>query len=436
VQTASTGPLIVSANGRYLIKKNGEEFFWLADTAWELLHKLNREEAIYYLTDRSFKKFNVIQAVILAELDGLRQPNFQGDLPLYNLNPETPNESYFLHVDWVIRQAAELGLYMALLPTWGDKVNKKYNWAKGPVIFNQENAAKYGRWLGDRYRGCNTIIWILGGDRNPDAADIQIWNAMARGIASAYPPGQKALMTFHPQPFEGGSSSQWFHKEEWLDFNMLQTGHGRDTAVYASIIRDYGLMPVKPVLDGEPTYEAHGISFNHLENGYSTDLDVRKMAYWDVFAGAFGHTYGCHSVWQFYDGKSQGVNHPLYCWQEALHLSGAEQMKWLKKLMESRPMLNRVPDCSLIIDPNPEGPDYKMALRDLDNRYAMIYTPTGKPFKLNTHNFLGHQIKFSWFNPKDGTMTNPVFADRKPGLFFRPPNEDSDWVLVVDGVDE
>ncbi len=135
-------------------------FFWLGDTGWELFHRLNREQADRYLKTRSSQGFTVIQAVVLAEFDGLHTPNAYGDLPLLNDDPTTPNENYFKHVDYIINKAAEAGLVIGLLPTWGDKVTK--SWGVGPVIFNPENALIYGRWLGNRYKNNKNVIWILG----------------------------------------------------------------------------------------------------------------------------------------------------------------------------------------------------------------------------------------------------------------------------------
>ena len=180
--------LKVSDNRRFLVKADGKPFFYLGDTAWELFHRLTREDAERYLKDRAAKGFTVIQAVVLAEEDGLRVPNAYGHTPLFDNDPPQPNEDYFRHVDWVVNKAAELGLYVGMLPTWGDKWNKK--WGVGPEIFSPENAAAYGEWLGRRYRN-KPIIWILGGDR-PVETDRQreILRAMARGLrrGTAAPP--------------------------------------------------------------------------------------------------------------------------------------------------------------------------------------------------------------------------------------------------------
>ena len=107
----------VSENGRYLVTETGAPFFWLADTAWELFHRLRREEAARYFADRAAKRFTVIQAVVLAEFAGLTEPNAYGDLPLDDLDPRQPNAAYFRLVDDYIDLAAAHGLYVGLLPT-------------------------------------------------------------------------------------------------------------------------------------------------------------------------------------------------------------------------------------------------------------------------------------------------------------------------------
>jgi hypothetical protein len=154
--------LTISQNRRFLTYEDGTPFFYLADTAWELFHRLNREEADRYLADRAAKRFTVIQAVVLAEMDGLHDPNPYGHRPLHDDDPARPNDAYFEHVDYIVSAAADRGLTIGMLPTWGDKWNLK--WGRGPVVFTPENARTYGRWLGDRYAD-SPIIWILGGDR-------------------------------------------------------------------------------------------------------------------------------------------------------------------------------------------------------------------------------------------------------------------------------
>jgi hypothetical protein len=425
--------LRVSKNNRFLETSDGKPFFWLGDTAWELFHRLTREEAEKYLKDRAAKGFTVIQAVALAELDGLREPNPYGEVPLENMDPTKPREAYFQHVDFIIRKAEALGLHIGLLPTWGDKVFKN-SWGKGPEIFNPANAKVYGQWLGTRYKDQKNIIWILGGDRNPKNDNhVAIWRSMAAGIIDGVGGQDKALMTFHPQPnsLEEGGSSHWFHHDEWLDFNMFQTGHCRENNVWDRVEYVYNLKPTKPVLDGEPLYEDHPVCFNAKDLGTSSAYDVRKLAWLDVFAGAFGHTYGCHDIWQMYAPHRQGVNGPHFPWYVAIDLPGAGQMQYLRRLIESRPMFDRVPDQSLITDAR-NANDRIQATRG--NDYIFIYSAQGKKFTVNTNKISAKQLVAHWYDPKNGEATDAGKFDKKGQKEFTPPSSGygKDWVLVID----
>lgn len=425
--------LMVSENNRFLVTEDGKPFFWLADTAWELFHRCNQEEADMYLTKRAEQGFNVVQAVALAQLDGLHTPNPYGEVPLHDLDPTRPNEKYFEHVDYIIKKADDLGIYVALLPTWGDKVFSKGK--DGPEIFNPTNARVFGDWIGNRYRDFDNIVWVVGGDRSPrdDSQDVVVWNAMAEGIAEGTGGYDKALMSFHPAPRWG--SSNWFHQEQWLDFNMFQTGHCPDKRTYGRITRDYNLRPIKPVLDGEPLYEDHPNCFNAKELGYSIPEDIRRRMYWNVFAGAFGQSYGCHAVWQMYTLDKEPKNQPLRPWPVALDLPMANQARHLKNLMLSRPFLTRIPDQSMVIDAHEDALNgYVIATRDSQGTYAMIYFPTGIPSILDLTKLSGQTFDTWWFDPRTGNAFQGASLNKSDKISIEPPTSGKghDWVLVVD----
>jgi hypothetical protein len=108
----SHGPLQVSENRRFLEHRDGTPFLYLGDTAWELFHRLTREDAERYLELRRAQGFTVIQAVVLVEFDGLTAPNAYGDRPLKDNDPGQSNEAYFAHVDWIVKKAAQKGLFV------------------------------------------------------------------------------------------------------------------------------------------------------------------------------------------------------------------------------------------------------------------------------------------------------------------------------------
>ncbi len=381
---ADTPRLKISQNQRFLVTSDDSPFFWLGDTAWELFHRLNREEADRYLANRAANGYTVIQAVALAELDGLHAPNPYGHRPLIDDDPTRPDvkdgagNDYWDHVDYIVKKAEALGMYIAMLPTWGDKWNKK--WGVGPVIFTPQNAEAYGLWLGRRYKDAPNIIWILGGDRPVENDDhAQIIRAMARGIRKG--DDGRHLISFHPSG--GAGSAQYFHNEDWLDFNMRQNGHNaKFNEGFHNTKVDYDRTPIKPMLDGEPIYEDHPVSFRPKDLGHSIASDVRRPLYWNLFTGAFGHTYGHHSVWQMWQPGRAPVNNPLMPWYDAIEQPGAMQMQFGRRLIESRPFLTRIPDDSIIVAHTSDGAQPPTARKTLvDTKLThVVYTrdQTGK----------------------------------------------------------
>lgn len=429
----------IADNRRYFTNERGEPFFWLADTAWELFHRLTLTEADDYLSNRQALGFNVIQAVALPELDGLDNPNANGDPPLNVQRSEyksiQPNEAYFRHIDAVIDLAAKKGLIIALLPTWGDKVFPL--WASGPQIFTAENIFDYGKWIGARYADRSNIVWVNGGDRpeSRDGADYtDVWRALAHGLRDSV--GDKHLITYHP--CGGHSSSMSFHDDEWLDFNMWQSGHSQqDAPIWEMIGRDYARHPVKPVIDGEPNYEDHPINpFTRQwspEMGCFTEHDVRRQAYRAAFAGAAGHTYGHHSVWQFYSPGRAPINFPQMTWQQALNRPGASQMKHLATLLYSRPYFSRIPDPSLIASENGSGSSHVQACRDQNGSYAFVYVPQGnQTVVIDTANLNAGTIRASWFDPRTGLSEEFGRLDKQHWLEFTSPDSRPDSVLILD----
>ena len=425
----SHAQLKVSSDKHYLLTRSGKPFFWLGDTAWELFHRLNREEADLYLQDRAKKGFTVIQAVVLAELDGLNTPNAYGEKPLVNNDPAKPNEKYFTHVDYIVNKAAKLGLIIAMLPSWGDKWNIG-DWGKGPEIFTASNAKIYGEYLGKRYRN-QPVVWIMGGDRDiMDDEDRGIINSMVEGLKKG--DGGAHLITFHPQG--GKSSSDFFKDASWIDIHMSQTGHSSDSKNYLFNIKHRVMKPLHPHLDGEPRYEDHPNKFNPAKEGWMDDVDARQTAYWSMLSGACGHTYGNHNIWQMYSENRMPVSWARTHWKTALNSPGAVQVGYMKKVLEKRNWQRLVPGQELIVSDNPEDKGYIVCAVSQDGDFLMAYTPYGRKLKVKTDQIKSDSLKAWWFNPRDGmSITLGVFSNMKE-MEFAPHAEGrgSDWLLIID----
>lgn len=435
-QTKKLPYLKVSPDGHYLSTETGEPFFWLGDTGWLLMQKLNHQDVEKYLDDRKSKGFNVIQMMVLHDVNDV---DFYQDKALTGGNIVAPymtngNEfadyiqyDYWDNVEWVVDACAKRGMYAALVPLWGSVVKQ--------VKPSEAMIRIYMNLLCRKLEDKTNVIWLCGGDIQGDKFP-EVWDAMAEAAKLHNP---KQLVTFHP--FGRTQSSTWFHDKAWLDFNMVQSGHrnyaqdstgfGQDNWKY--IKTDYYKTPTKPVLDGEPGYEGIPQGLHDTLQPRWTADDLRRYAYWSVFAGACGFTYGNNSVMQFYlPGAKDRAYGATEAWTLAINAVGAGQMQYLKKLILSKPYFERVPDTTMVID-NGLKYDYVAACRA--KNYALFYTYTGRHFKLNLSGLNASQFKAFWYNPRNGQISKPIKVDYATELEFNPPGEKADgndWVLILE----
>lgn len=423
---SKTLPLKISKDGHFFQTSDGQPFFWLGDTGWLLFTNLNESEVDQYLDDRQEKGFNVIQAMLLPKLAAVNQ---KGDSALLKSNLSQPQQQYFDFVESVVDKAAARGLYMALVPVWGGAVKE------GKV--SPAAATAYAHFLATRFHNKKNIIWLNGGDiKGSDSA--AIWNAIGNTL---HREDAVHLMTFHPRGRT--QSSDWFHNAAWLDFNMFQSGHQRynqDTTArkygednFRYIQADYKRTPAKPVLDGEPSYEGIPQGLHDPKEPFWTDKDVRRYAYWSVFAGGAGFTYGHSAVMQFHKAKEKGVYGVREVYTDALHAPGASQMKYLKQLLTGRSYFDRVPDQSLLAKDT--GSKHQRIIATRGTGYALYYTATGRSIPAQLGKIEASYIKASWYDPRTGVSTRIGTFPNKGVKVFDPPGkeeEGNDWVLVID----
>lgn len=427
--------LSVSPNGRYFMTADGKPFFWLGDTGWLLFSKLKRSEAIRYLDDRKEKGYNVVQAMILHTLQVV---NAYGDSALQNKNVATPriteDSDYWDHMDYIIDAAAERGIYIAMVPIWGGNVKAGH--------VSVEQAKQYAAFLAKRYKDKPNIIWLNGGDiKGSDS--INVWKAIGETLHNL---DRNHLQTFHPRG--RATSSIWFHNEPWLQFNMFQSGHrtyAQDTSAadlrfgednWRYVEKDFALSPKKPTLDGEPSYEKIPYGLHDTTLPVWNGADLRRYAYWSVFAGACGFTYGHNAVMQMHRPGDADANFGVKdAWYNSLNDEGAQHMKYLKDLMLSRSYFDRVPDQSLIA--GNAGERYERLLATRGEKYALIYTYTGRNIPVKMGKIAGQKVNAYWFDPRTGTKTGQKTYDNKGVVTFDPPGtekEGNDWVLVLESV--
>ncbi|MES2894034.1 MAG: glycoside hydrolase family 140 protein [Bacteroidota bacterium] len=410
----------------------GKSFFWLGDTGWLLFARCTREEAVNYLDARKAQGFNVVQAMLLHTVAAV---NAYGDSALVNADVSRPNleKRYWEHVDFIIEEAEKRGIYLALVPVWGSNVKD------GKVSVAQ--AEKYAAFLAKRLGKHNNIVWLNGGDiKGSDG--MEVWQAIGNTLNRD---DERHLITFHPRGRT--SSSEWFHNASWLDFNMFQSGHKdyrQDTSSnetnhfgednWKFVVKDLQLSPRKPTLDGEPSYEniPHGLH-DSLEKRWSA-ADLRRYAYWSVFAGGAGFTYGENSVMQFHRSGTPGASFgPVRNWEEVLNEPGANQVKYLSNLIESTTGAQRKSGPELLV--GKPGDQYNYLATMLGKYHGLVYTYTGRNILVNLAKLGFTPTKASWFDPRTGNRQAIKNAFKGKEVAFNPPGEPipgNDWVLILE----
>jgi Protein of unknown function (DUF4038)/Putative collagen-binding domain of a collagenase len=427
LQGAVPGPIKVSPNGHYFVDRDGKPFFWLGDTAWPLFSDYSDQQAKAYLRNRATRGFTVVQCVIAWVLPAGNdkesgvppssdqpQPDTSGDRPWKDNNPAKPDKAYFKHVDELVNYAEKQGLVLAMLPIWGYYVNQTH-------LVTAENAREYGRWLGKRYKNTPNIIWVNGGDRVPEGNEA-VYRALAEGLREG--DGGAHLISYHPCGWH--SSSQFWHTESWLDFNMIQTWTDWPE-IYPSIAADRMLSPAKPVVLAEGAYE-NGPEY---PLGPITPLIVRRQAWWAVMAGGFP-TYGQNQMWRMGNG-----------WDSTFDTPGAAQVAEMKEIVASLNWWDAIPDQSLFAGGVSDERTLNAAMRATDGKWALVYLSTPCRVFLHLDKILTKNVRVTWINPvtgerKDaghyetGNLAGNMFP---PGVvkYFETPGHWEDAVLLLEG---
>lgn len=401
----------LKVKGTYLFE-DGKPFFWLGDTAWLLFEKLTSEQIEYYLSDRAEKGFNVVQATVLHT----------------PLCAQKADREYFNKILGAVEYAKTKGIYLALLPCWGYLVKSE--------IVNNGNIERYARFLGKTFKNCENIVWVLGGDIR-GSVNFNLYCTLAT-ILKEYNP--ERLITFHP--FGRTGSFNWFNGCDWLDFNMFQSGHRRygqagkesvreDEHDYAEdnykyVLEAHALTPLKPVLDAEPSYESIVQGLHDFTQPYWRASDVRRYAYWSVFAGACGFTYGHNAVMQFHSEGDADANYGVReNWRDALSAEGAGQMKYLKALMLSVDFTGGRRRDDLVTD---NGERYGHTACFAGGDFALLYNYEGGTIRLKPP-FTGECAAYL-FNPTNGQKTLMGNYDCNGELVF-PARDNKDRLIIL-----
>ena len=412
------GRLKVSDNQRFLMHENGTPFFWQGETGWLLPERLDRAEAEWYLQRCREEGYNVVQIQVI---DGVPAINIYGQ-PSHPLpTAKATGYGYWDHLDYIVDLAQQNGIYIGMVAIWGGlvKVGK----------LSVDEARKYGTFLANRYKNKPNIIWFMGGDIQGDIKP-EVWNALATSIKAI---DKNHLMTYHPRGRY--TSAKWWSKAAWIDFHTFQSGHRKygqrmgnadypipdnteeDNWMYVDSTWAY--KPIRPVLDAEPSYEDIPMGLHDKNEPRWKACDVRRYAYWSVFAGSCGHTYGHNAIMQMLKPgypTSYGDAGDVKTWYQGLNDPGFQQMKFLSQLILSLPYFDRIPDQSIIVE---NGKQYDRLIATRGNDYLLVYNYTSRNMKIDLTKIAGDRKNVWWMNAGTGNLRYLGEYESKV-LTFRP----------------
>ncbi len=330
------GPIHVAENRRFLEHGDGTPFFWLGDTWWMgLSHRLHFPDEFSQLAqDRTEKGFTVIQIVAGLYPDmfpfdprGANEAGFPWQTNYSRIRPE-----YFDAADKRFEYLVEQGLSPCIVGAWGYFMP----W------MGVDKMKAHWRYLIARY-GALPVVWCAAGEANlpwylakgfpyDDRKQVTEWTEVMRFIRETDP--FHRVLTVHPTGIGRLSARHATDDSALLDFDLLQTPHGRREAVPVAIrtVREsFADHPVMPVIDGEASYEM-------LSDSLPTEW-TRRMFWICMMNGAAGHTYGANGIWQNNrpgdpHGKSpHGGTYGKIPWNEAMRLPGSEQVGLGKRFL-------------------------------------------------------------------------------------------------------
>lgn len=376
---AFNGPLRVSDNGRYFVAHDGKPFLWLGDSAWPLLSQYTLQEAEDYITNRKQAGYTLLHSSLVWGLSVMTdpptaRPNVDGEPPWFDGDVLKPNEAYFEHVDRVLEMADQQNLVVVMSSVSGYLV-------VDTQTINMSNARAYGRWLGKRFGKHKNLVFSNGGDRVPLYRE-DVYRAVSLGIREG--DGGAHLITYHPSGWR--SSSEFFHSEDWLDYNTIQTW--TDWAqIHNSVVTDGLMTPAKPTVVGEAAYE----DGPEYPRGPITPLIVRRQAWWALTGGGF-FSNGHNEAWRMEDG-----------WQRAvLDAPAAPQVGHISSILEDVKWWNMVPDQGLLQSGASSEQTLNTAMRTRNGDQAIVYLASQCHVFINLEKFQGRRVKARWINPATG----------------------------------
>jgi len=420
-------PLTASGDKKYIVDQSGKPVFLNGCSVWDLPFAISYHDAKDYLVKLRAKRFNTVLIKFSPNINTVTHGEEEtvNEHAFIDLDINQPNETYFKHVDSLLELCNQMNIVVMAAPLYLGCCHE--GWLE--IIEQYKDAEKkcrqYGEWIANRYKHLPNLIWVSGGDHNPNAGAI----AFAEGIAAV---DTLHLHTFHAHP--GKSSAERFREERWHTLSAAYTyfpAMETDTAwqykhVYTMLYEEMLNRYRMPCILIESAYE---------RERHTTAQTIRRQVYWALLSGASGEVFGHRDTYTVGAKKNTALNDP-----------GVESMGIFKKYVETIPWYKMKGDWphslftagrgNFNATQYPGGDDYATAAFTTDRSLAVLYMPSYRKVGVNMNRFK-NAVTVEWFDPSSGiyTMMPGKFLN-KDVHYFAPPSFNNakgfdDWVLII-----
>lgn len=298
---------------QYLMK-NGEVFFYLADTCWSAFTNIELDEWESYCQFRQKQGYNAIQINVLRQWDAshisIRRDPFEVTLlddGHYIYDYQNIHEDYFDRAEKMLEIMRKYHLTPALVLLWANYVPDTWT---NPMItnnlFNKAYLINYVKYVVKRFQKYEPIYFVSGDTDFPTLQAIEYYQIVLDTLKTY---DKESLVSFHIKGRLDEIPEQFLKR---IDFFSYQSGHNKNYQNTAFTIpqklRQKGIK--MPIINTEPCYEQISYSHSCHEFGRFSREDIRKIAWQSILSGAnAGITYGAHGIWSWHHkGENFGVH--------------------------------------------------------------------------------------------------------------------------------
>jgi len=418
-----------SADSLYLVKQDGTPVFLTGSSPWTIFTNTKYRDAQRFIDSCYTHKINYIQAMAVVSSGLAGTANENGAEPFVSSQHfnSTPNESYWKYVDSVIAYAHSKGIYTMLYPAYLG-ASSWDGWVDEVDLRTKDEMKTWGQWIGGRYKDSSSVLWGIGGDRNPETGGhVDKMDSLARGIVAA---GATQLMESRDDIGTTRDSYYSNSKYTWYTLNYQYPYWG--TSVPHLVLDNAKVLrrriPKMPSGLEEATYEN--------ENDWTATI-VRQQAYYSILGGSLGYQITCACpIWHFSQVNSGQCSYGV--WQNWLDAVAMKTQKYFDKIVtRHRPWYKFIPDTSntVMTAGKGTGEDLAQASRASDSTCIMVYMSSNRLVTIQTdwlRNRSGDQVRVSWLHPDDGDSVYVTTINSHDGEHSYTPSGSADFVLALD----